>query len=228
MKQMMMTLAAALAATMMAGPVMADAQSGPSACRPETGDNRVTRWTSQDQSGCAFPHCVVQINRITENSAEVQVDVQHAHDFGGEYDVPPTTPKVVKVAVMGNDAKAGTVVWGKQVGELNGSSNPTDVLQGTRTFTGLKPNAHYVAVLYAPYLGFGNLRPFARYCFRTAASPWMPDPGNRGCFTPYTPTVGGTQQPVNYMACVQARNACNAAPTTTWEQAGNRCIPASN
>ncbi|MCY4284388.1 MAG: hypothetical protein OXC65_03485 [Thiotrichales bacterium] len=112
-----LTLAAALVATMATGPVMAAAQVGQGACTPEAGDNRVTRWTTQDQNDCVFPNCYVQINSITENSADVTVDVQHAYDFNGKYDVPPTTPKVVNVAVMGNDAAAGTVVWGKRVGE---------------------------------------------------------------------------------------------------------------
>jgi len=95
--------------------------------------------------------------------------------------------------------------------------------------TGLKPNAHYVVVFYAPYSGFGNLKPLARYCFRTARDPDNPWGGSAtGCFAPYTPTVDGGQQPANYAACVQARNACNAAPNTTWEQAGNRCIAGSS
>ncbi|MCY4318765.1 MAG: hypothetical protein OXE76_06145 [Alphaproteobacteria bacterium] len=127
---------------------------------------------------------------------------------------------------MGNDAKAATRVWGKRLGELNAAGN----LQGSGhhlQVNGLEPNAHYVVVLYSLYEG--NLNPWRMHCFRTARDPSNPWGGSATrCFAPYTPTVGGTLQSANYAACVQARNACNAASNTTWEQAGNSCIPASN
>ena len=126
---------------------------------------------------------------------------------------PAGDPKLIRIAVMGNDAKAGTVVWGREVGELTDQN-----IFKTFTFTGLKPDAHYVAVLYSPYLGFGNLRPFSLYCFRTAPDP-NPITQHTGCFA--HPTLG-------YTACVAARNACNAASDTTWENGRNRCIPAGN
>ncbi len=74
-------------------------------------------------------------------------------------------------------------------------------------------------------------RPITRGWFQTPPDPNPPavDPfkfgsQSSGCFAPYTPTVDGTKQPANYSACKQARDACNAAPNTTWEQARNRCI----
>ncbi|MCY4202919.1 MAG: hypothetical protein OXD38_09990 [Aestuariivita sp.] len=155
------------------------------------------------------------------------MDLRNDYDFGGQYVVPPDTPKLVNVAVMGNDAKAGTVVWGQRLGELDGSDVILNGGSVTLTFGGLKYNAHYVAVLYSPYLGFTNLRPFARYCFRTGPDP-NAVPDATGCFRPYTPTVDGSSQPANWMLCNAARAACNAAADTTWEQAGNRCIAASS
>ncbi len=100
---------------------------------------------------------------------------------------------------MGNDAKAGTVVWGHRIGELNGTSA---VLEGNRTFSGLKPNAHYVVVIYAPYLGYGSLNPFHLRCFRTAKDPNTPFPNGgygTGCF------ANGI---VGYAQCVQDRQNC--------------------
>ena len=178
---------------------------------------RATRWTSQDVSGCVFPNCVVQ-TRTTGNSVDVTIDLNHSYDFGGQYVVPPDTPKLVNVAVMGNDAKAGTVVWGQRVGELDGSNGILTGGSVTRTFGGLKYNAHYVAVLYSPYLGFGNLRPFTRHCFRTGPDP-DPVTQHTGCFA--HPTLG-------FAACIAARNACNNDSSTNWDNDRNQCRPASN
>ena len=114
---------------------------------------------------------------------------------------------------MGNDATAGTVVWGRDVGEIGA----TAVRGGPYTFDGLKPNTHYVAVLYSPYLGYGNLRPLVMVCFRTARDPNNPWGGTAtGCFAPYTPTIDGTLRPANYTACKTARDACNNNSDTTW------------
>ena len=218
------TFAAALALTGLATPAIAAKEWGQGACRAESGDNRTTRWTSQIiATGSQIDRS--STNSHTHNQIWLDVGILAASTFGGQYPVGAVgdSPRLVKIAVMGNDAKAGTVVWGQDVGTLG-----TD-LSTSHRFTGLKPNTHYVAVLYSPYLGYGNLNPLARYCFRTDRDPANPYGGSgTGCFAPYTPTVGGTRQSANYTACVQARNACNAASNTTWEQAGNRCIPASN
>ena len=218
----------------MATPAMAQ-ELGSRVCKPEAGDNRVTRWTeiragslqtqlSRGIMGTAAP---------THNSVFLRVNLNKSELDESGYSTPlPTDPKQIGIAVMGNDAKAGTRVWGRIVGIVPESG---DDLTGDFTFGGLEPNAHYVAVLYSPYSVGGNLDPFFRLCFRTARDPANPygGEGSSGCFAPYTPTVGGERQPAPrsqsaYQACVQARNACNAASNTTWETAGNRCIPASN
>jgi len=190
---------------------------GPSACTPEAGDHRVTRWTSENKTDCTFPACVLQITGITHNSATISLDIAPNFTFGGQYSETsfPNDPKLVNVAVMGNDAKAGTRMWGKRIGEITST-----ILSGTLNVTDLEPNAHYVAVVYSPYLGYGNLNPFSMQCFRTARDPSNPYGGYRtGCFA--HPTL-------DYAACVQARNTCNASPTTTWQNDRNRCIPSSN
>ena len=155
------------------GPVMA------AACTPEAGDNRVTGWTQQITANCVFPRCVLQTSGITHNSVDVTLDVIHTSDFEGQYQVSPGTPKLVDIAVMGNDNTARTVVWGQRIGELDGTSET--VLQGSRTFSGPEPNAHYVAVVYSPYLGYGNLNPFVLSCFRTAPAPVFQPPHATGC-----------------------------------------------
>ncbi|MCY4313747.1 MAG: hypothetical protein OXD44_08665 [Gammaproteobacteria bacterium] len=78
----------------------------------------------------------------------------------------------------------------------------------------------YVVVLYSPYEGYGNLKPFARICFRTDRDPSNPWGGSAsGCFA--HPTLG-------YAACVTARNDCNTDPNTNWDNGRNECRPASN
>ena len=236
MKLAGIALAAALVASMMASPVMAAKEFGSGACTPEAGDNRVTRWTSQIVARTDGDYGISVGSTHTHNAISFTVGVQaseHVASALEEY-YPAGVPRLVRIAVMGNDSKAGFAVWARDVGEFadeNGviaNSNPF----GNFTFTGLKPHTHYVAVLYSPYIG--NLRPFSRYCFRTDRDPANPWGGyGTGCFAPYTPTVGGERQPAPrsqsaYQTCVQARNACNAASNTTWETAGNRCIPASN
>ncbi len=211
MKPLTMTLAAALVATLMAAPpaLAAAATGNDAACRPEAGDNRTTGVTSQDTTNCAFPNCVLQISAIAQNSATVSLDIAHDHTFGGQYRVSPSTPKRVDVAVMGNDAKSGTVVWGHQIGELSGG---TGVLSGSRTFTGLKPDAHYVALVYAPYVGYSNLNPFATFCFRTAPAPWAPHPFNTGC----------AADPRGYATCAAERQACTDGGGT-WSNSNRTC-----
>jgi len=211
---------------MMASPVMAAGASGTAACRPEAGDNRVTRWTTEINP----PGFIVGSRHFGQNELSMAGSILKG-DAGFDYTPPlPDDPKYIHYAVMGNDSKAGTVVLGgTRIGDLNDEGFGLTFGSNKTRVSGLKPNTHYVAVFYSPYLGFGNLKPLARYRFRTARDPNpLPVPGTSGCFLPYTPTVDGTRMPANYSACVQARNACNAAANTTWEQAGNRCIAASN
>ena len=209
---------------MIAAPVWAAAQSGAGACRPEAGDNRVTRWTTEINP----PGFTIGSRDINQNSLNMSGSILRGDGYF-DYTPPfPDDPKYIHFAVMGNDSKAGTVVLGgTRIGDLNeGQYGLTFGSSDTRV-SGLKPNAHYVAVFYSPYLGFTNLRPFARYCFRTGPDP-NAVPDATGCFRPYTPTVDGSSQPANWMLCNAARAACNAAADTTWEQAGNRCIAASS
>lgn len=228
MRHLMMTFAAALAAGLagVSTPVMAAGAYGDAACRPEAGDNRVTRWTSEIRPA-GF---TIGSRGINQDSLNMSGSILKGDGYF-DYTPPlPDDPKYIHFAVMGNDSKAGTVVLGgTRIGDLDAGQYGLTFGSSDTGVSGLKPNAHYVAVFYSPYLGFGNLRPFARYCFRTARDPSNPWGGSAtGCFAPYTPTVGGTRLAANYTACVTARNACNAAANTTWERAGNRCIPASN
>ena len=228
-----LTLAAALVATVIAAPVAAQTAgggaSGDAACRPEDGDNRVTRWTSEI-SPAGFNIITRWVN---QNTMQITGSITPDDGLGSGFDYTPPLPddpKFIHYAVMGNDSKAGTVVFGgRRIGDLDEVQHGLTLGSSDTRITGLKPNTHYVAVFYSPYVGFGNLRPFARYCFRTARDPDNPWGGSgTGCFAPYTPTVGGTRMPANYALCTAARTACNDAANTTWEQAGNRCIPASN
>ncbi len=209
--------AAALVATAIAGPTMAAKDWGPSACTPEPGDKRVTRWTSQID--CAGKDCTLTLadNHLIHNQISVLATVLANSDFGGLYTKAdfPNDRRTVYVAVIGNDAKAGTVVQGQWVGDISDTQHASNRV----TFDGLKPNAHYVAVLYAPYLGSGNLNPFVRYCFRTARDPSNPWGGSAsGCFQPY---AGG------YAACNAARTECNNQ-NGSWDDVHLRCIEDSN
>ena len=168
---------------------------------------------------------------VTHNTLQLGGSIAKPDRFGNGFDyMPPVpnSPKYIHFAVMGNDSKAGTVVLGgTRIGDLDAAEFGLSFDSSNARITGLKPNAHYVAVFYSPYLGFGNLRPFALYCLRTAPDP-NPVLQHTGCFLPYTPTPGGTEQSANWAACNRARTACNNDSATTWEQARNRCIAASN
>ncbi|MCY4261199.1 MAG: hypothetical protein OXC91_13175 [Rhodobacteraceae bacterium] len=121
---------------------------GPTACTPEPGDNRGTLWTSQDD--CTGKDCSIRRSGVaqhTHNSIWLDVGVLANSTFGGDYPtLPPGTPKLVHLAVMGNDGKAGPVVWGRAAGAISSTS-----IDESFQFTGLKP--------------------FAVYCFRTAQDP---------------------------------------------------------
>ncbi len=229
LKRTSFALAAALVASMMASPVMAAGAFGDAACRPEAEDNRVTRWTSEiHRNGFS-----VTSRAVTHNTVQLGGSIAKPDQFGNGFDYTPPLPddpQFIHFAVMGNDSKAGTVVLGgRRIGDLDAVEFGLSFDSSNARVSGLKPNTHYVAVFYSPYLGFGNLNPFVRYCFRTDRDPDNPWGGSgTGCFAPYTPTVDGPRMPANYALCAAARTACNDAADTTWEAAGNRCIAASN
>ncbi|MCY4242720.1 MAG: hypothetical protein OXD36_13365, partial [Rhodobacter sp.] len=116
-----------------------------------------------------------------------------------------------------NDSTAGPVVLGgTRVGDLNEHPGGIVFDSSHTGVSGLKPNAHYVAVFYSPYLGFGNLRPFARYCFRTEAA-WNPNSLGAGC---------GAETSLAY---VQQCYQCKYVQTDRrWDANTNRCVSASS
>ncbi len=130
---------------LMAGSAMAAAERGSDACTPEDGDLRTTRWTSEKQQfGIVWNFAA---SAIKHNSVNLSVDLQQ---YTAYYTPPfPDDPKLLHIAVMGNDATAGTNVHGggRIVDDLDALTNVTTV---NKTIRGLKPNAHYVAVVYSP------------------------------------------------------------------------------